>query len=353
MANKENEKEIKKEKSNRLDKFRSLINKKAGFEASFSLEEPNPTDVKKWITTGSRWLDRIVCAGKVAGIPMGKIVEVAGTPSTGKSYMAMQIGANAVKEGIDVVYFDSESALDSNFIRKIGLNPDSFLYVQASSVEFVLGTIEQLLAENSNPMMFIWDSLAQTPTEKDVESDFDPQSQIAMKARVLSRGFQKLTVPIANHGSTLLIVNQLKTNIGDQFNPWFTPGGKSPAYSYSLRIWLTISNTKKNRIEDEAGNQVGSLVTAKIEKSRFGCLNRAAQFRIMWGGKEEVAIQDQESWLEIIKSSKYFEASGAWFTLKYPDGTEEKFQTAGWLEKLQNEKFREHVLAIIDEVLLK
>ena len=80
-----------------------------------NLNEANPTEVREWIATGSRWLDSIICKGNLAGIPVGKIVEIAGLEATGKSFLAAQIAANAQKMGINVAYFDSESAIKSIF----------------------------------------------------------------------------------------------------------------------------------------------------------------------------------------------------------------------------------------------
>ncbi len=99
-----------------MEEMRRIINKKAGREVAHSLSDENPTEVKEWIPTGSRWLDSIICKGRLAGIPVGKIVEIAGLEATGKSYMATQIAANAQEMGIDVVYFDSESAIDPSFL---------------------------------------------------------------------------------------------------------------------------------------------------------------------------------------------------------------------------------------------
>ena len=143
-----------------MDDMRKMINKRAGMSVAHNLKEQNPTEVTDWIPTGSRWLDSIICKGKLAGIPVGKIVEIAGLEATGKSYMAAQVAANAQKKGIDVIYFDSESAIDPTFLEKAGCDVNTLLYVQAQSVEFVLETIEDLLANNENRMLFIWDSLA-------------------------------------------------------------------------------------------------------------------------------------------------------------------------------------------------
>ena len=161
-----------------ISKMRDIINRKAGMSVAHDLTSENPTEVKEWIPTGSRWLDSIICKGKLAGIPVGKITEIAGLEATGKSYMAAQIAANAQKMGIDVVYFDSESAIDPSFLERTGCDLQSLLYVQATSVEFVLETIEELLGSNDNRMLFIWDSLALTPSVSDVEGDFNPQSSI-------------------------------------------------------------------------------------------------------------------------------------------------------------------------------
>ena len=169
-----------------LKDMQKLINKRAGMAVAYDLNEDNPTIVKEWIPTGSRVLDSIICRGQLAGLPAGKIVEIAGLQATGKSYMAAQAAANAQKMGFDVIYFDSESAIDPEFLKNAGCNLDTLLYVQASSVEFVLETIEDLLANNENKMLFIWDSLALTPSNSDIEGDFNPLSSMAVKPRILS-----------------------------------------------------------------------------------------------------------------------------------------------------------------------
>ena len=338
-----------------MSEMKNLINKKVGMNLAHDLRDENPTEVKEWIPTGSRWLDSVICRGKLAGIPVGKVVEIAGLESTGKSYMAAQIAANALKRDIDVIYFDSESAIDPSFLESAGCDLDRVLYVQAQSVEFVLETIEELLGSNENRMLFIWDSLALTPAINDIQGDFNPQSSMAMKARILSKGMSKLTVPIANSQSTLLVLNQLKTNITSNIaeamtTPYVTPGGKALTYAYSLRIWLTGRKSKASFILDENGFRIGSEVKCTLKKSRFGTQGRQCTFKILWGG--EVGIQDQESWLEALKGSENIKQAGAWYNLIYKDGTSEKFQASKWLEKMQNEKFEQRVLELMDEEII-
>lgn len=342
-----------------IDELRKKINKKAGMNVAHDLTTDNPTEVKDWIPTGSTWLNSVICRGKTAGIPVGKISEIAGLEASGKSYMAAQTAANAQKMGINVVYFDSESSIDPTFLSKSGLNVDEVLYIQASSVEFVLETIEELLNSTEDKMLFIWDSLALTPAVSDVEGTFNPNESVAVKARVLAKGMSKLIVSLANSQSTLLVLNQLKTNL-QVANPKYatdsekytTPGGKSMMYAYSLRIWLTGKRGKKSIIADDKGFIVGNEVKARLEKSRFGTAGRICNFKIMWGN--DIGVRDDESLFEAIQSSDQLMNSGPWWTLKYGDGSEQKFQAAKWGEFMLDSKFRDRVLRLVDEeVVLK
>ena len=342
-----------------ISQMRDLINKKAGIEVAHNLTEDNPTEVTDWISTGSRWLDSIICRGKLAGVPVGKIVEIAGLEATGKSYMAAQIAANAQKEGIDVIYFDSESAIDPGFLERAGCDLNGLLYVQASSVEFVLETIEELLGSNDNRMLFVWDSLALTPAISDVEGDFNPLSSMAVKARILAKGMSKLTVPIANKQCTFLVLNQLKTNITRSpsealTTPYITPGGKAMHYAYSLRIWLTGRKAKASFITDESGFRIGSEVKVKLEKSRFGTAGRQCNFKILWG-TDEIGIQDDASLFDAVSSSDSLVRTGAWFTLMddtgKPLGT--KFQASKWTERMADEAFRNRVYQIMDDEVIR
>ena len=338
-----------------IAEIQKALNKKAGRKIAHSLQEDNPTEVKEWIPTGSRWLDSIICKGQLAGIPVGKISEIAGLEATGKSFMAAQVAANAQKMGIDVVYFDSESAIDPFFLERTGCDLERLTYIQAENVEFVLETIEELLTAD-NKWLFIWDSLALTPSISDLEGDFNPQSSMAMKPRILSKGMSKLTVPIANSQATLLVLNQLKTNITRtpaeaMVTPWITPGGKAMHYAYSLRVWLTGRKSKAAFVTDENGFRIGSEVKAKLEKSRFGTQGRNCVFKILWGD-EAIGIQDRESWFEAIQISDNLKQSGAWFALVHEDGTEEKFQRKNWTEKLKDEKFYNRVLKIMEEDII-
>ena len=342
-----------------ISDLKRSMNKSMGIEAAHDLRQDNPTEVKEWIPTSSRWLDSIICKGKMAGIPVGKITEIAGLSSVGKSYLAVQIAAQAQKQGKFVVYYDAESAIDPKFLTDSGIDMnDNFLYVQAVSVELVLKGIEDMMDQygHQQQFVFIWDSIAATPSDKDIEGDFNPQSSMAVKPRIFSKAFPKLTIPLANGQHTLVLINQLKTNITSNIaealtTPFIAPGGKAIEYFCSLRIWLTGRKSKASFVFDESGRRVGSEVKAKIKKSRFGTQDRMAVFQIRWG--DRIGIMDEESWLEVIKQSSSYRVGGGWCYLKDEKGTEQKFRSKEWMEKLKDDKFKELVVKIMDEELIK
>ena len=341
-----------------MSDLRAMINKKAGRNVAHDLREDNPTEVKQWIPTGSRWLDSIVCKGKYAGIPVGKVTELAGLEATGKSFLAAQCAANAQKMGIGVIYFDSESAIDPTFLEKAGCDIGAMMYVQAQSVEFVLETIEELLGAADEQLLFIWDSLAFTPSVSDVAGDFNPQSSVATKARILAKAMSKLVIPLADKKATFLVLNQLKTNIPHgpmarqiaMTTPYITPGGKAMHYAYSLRIWLTGRKSKAAYVLDDNGFRIGSEVKVKLEKSRFGTQGRTCTFRILWG-TESIGVQDEESWFEALKG--FMTVAGSWYTLTRGEYSK-KFQPSKWVETLQNDpEFKQHVIDFMDEVVIQ
>lgn len=344
----------KKEKPGKLSSLdiRTLINKRVGHEVAFSLKDENPTEVIDWIPTGSEWLDSIICKGQKAGIPVGKISEIAGLEASGKSYLAAIIAANAQKMGMSVVYFDSESSASPEFLEKLGIDLDSgtFTYIQADNVEFVLETIQSLLSVDN--VLYIWDSLANTPTLADQEDDeFNPASSMARKPRILSLGMSKLTIPLANAKSSLLVLNQLKTNMGDRFavmmDPYFTPGGKSLNYAYSLRIWLTGRKSKASYVENEKGFRVGSEVKAKLKKSRYGTEGRECFFKIVWG-EDPPGVRNDDSIFEAIKPK--LEQSGAWYTM---EGYDKKFQQGGWGKLMEDDAFRSNATKIMNDFVIE
>lgn len=343
-----------------IDDMRKMINKKAGEELAFNLEEDNPVEVTDWIPTGSHILDCILTKGKKTGIPIGRFTELAGLSAVGKSFMAAKIAANAQQMGLDVVYFDAESALDPEFLRKAGCDVEKILYVQAKSVEFVLQTVEDLLGSNENRMLFILDSYAATPCDAELEGSYNPNESIALKPRIMSLGLRKLTQLLGNKQGTMIITNHLKTNIprpGDpsarievMMNPFVAPGGVTVPYYYSHRLWLTGRKSKASYITNEAGYRIGSETKITLKKSRFGTEGRECSVKLVWGG-DEVVFLDEEVYPDIISKSEHV-TSGAWWTLRYEDGTEQRFRSSALHEEMKNEKFRKRILWIVEDELV-
>lgn len=285
--------------------------------------------------------------------------------NTGKSYMAMQLIANAQKMGLVPVYADPEDALDSTFMERSGVDLENVIYLQPANLETFLESMEELMKNHKHKFLFILDSLAACPTKTDVAGTYDPQGSVGHKARVLSLAFQKLRSQLAQTQSTLVILNQLKTNISGladvQGGPKYakmtqkytTPGGKAPEYWASLRIWLTSSTSKNKNVFDDKGYRIGSYVKATLIKSRFGTQDRFAEFKILWG--DTVGVMDEESLLEAIKSSPRY-TGGSWSKLLDREGKEYKFQSEKGFVKLMKEDvaFKDAVMDILEEeVILK
>ena len=118
-----------------ISEMRNLINKKAGTEVAFDLTKDNPTQVKDWIPTGSRWLDSVVCRGHLAGIPVGKISEYYGNASTAKTVFLTHILKDAQKKGFYTMLVDSENAYSADFATTLGLDPDKLIYCAPETLE--------------------------------------------------------------------------------------------------------------------------------------------------------------------------------------------------------------------------
>lgn len=340
---------------------RKLLNKMSGGDVAFDLTQENPTEVKYWIPTGATWLDGIIARGIRAGIPGCKVTEIAGLEATGKSYLAVQIAANAQEMGMFVVYADPEAGISPEFMERAGCDLDNLLYVMPHSLENWYEIMETLLNERgeNERFLFILDSLAQIPCEADNAGDYNPNGTVGVKARVQALAMKKLQVPLAQSESTYLILNQLKDNITGMSkvpNPkyatdsqrYITPGGKAATYSASLRIWLTGSQSKKLIVTDDNGYRIGSYVKARLEKSRFGTQGRICEFKILWG--DDIGVMDEESILEAIKSADEINL-GSWSKLICEDGYEKKWQKNpdGFIKLMRDDaEFKKRVMDIFD-----
>lgn len=331
------------------------LNKSLGIEGAYNLNENDPISVKEWIPTGSRYLDSIICKGRWGGYPIGRVTEIAGLAATGKSYLACVACKQAQDMGILPVYFDTEASLDRDFIEKLGIDLDNFIYIKARFLEEILESIERLMTETEQRMLFVLDSYPMAAARGEAESKdgFNPNSTVGLKPRILSKSSERLSTVLSDHGSTWIIVNQLKANITSNIwemkaKPHIALGGATMEYLCSLRIWLKKPFSKKTFIESEKGFRTGSTVRVHLEKSRFGTERRQCEFQISWAG-EKLGILDEESWLEAIKPSARY-SGGAWRTITTLEGEEIKFRESDFADKCRNDlNFRQIILQMMEE----
>ena len=179
----------------------------------------SPTHIKRWIGTGSTQLDYAIANKKNGGCPEGRIIEIYGPPSIGKSHLAAQICISCQKQGGIAVYIDTENAVNPENLSALGVDVSKrFVYVETGCVEDTFTVIESIISkvkasQKDAPVVVVWDSVAATPAKAELEADYDKDS-IGLQARQLSKGFRKITQLIGNQNVTLVCLNQIRTKIG-------------------------------------------------------------------------------------------------------------------------------------------
>jgi RecA/RadA recombinase len=325
-------------------------------DVAMLLSEENPSEVNEWIPSGCRLLDSLGCSGKREGIlPSGRIVEFHALEGVGKSFLAIKCAANAQKMGFDVVFFDAEASVNSDFLEMAGIDLSKLIYAQAKSVEFVFESITKILNSTDTKTLFIIDSIPMVPTEAEMElDDLDPTAAMMVKPRLLSKAMNKILTPLANKNSTLLIINQLRSRpVANKWeDPYFVPCGKAIKYAASLVYRFSRSEAKDSRLLDDEGNVIGTEVTAEVVKSRFGTYKKKMKFQLVWGDGVGPDFNEIPYWLDLISDQPEVEVAGAWKTLHYTDGTSKKFQD-GSFEKFmrEDEKFYKRVEEILERVI--
>lgn len=196
------------------------LNKSHGSRVAYNLAfDESPTHVKRWISTGSRQLDYIISNRRDGGLPEGRIVEIFGPPSIGKSHIAIQIARSTQKMGGIVVYIDTENATSVENLGLLGVDVKKrFVYVDTHCTEEVLSIAEETVLkakamDKDVPVTIIWDSVAATSPKAELTGDYDKDS-IGLQARAISKGMRKITGVIANQNVLLVALNQIRTKIG-------------------------------------------------------------------------------------------------------------------------------------------
>ena len=289
------------DKKKALETVLAQIEKNYGKGAIMRLGEDIPVNVEA-VPTGSLSLDLALGVG---GVPKGRIIEIYGPESSGKTTLALHILASAQKLGGEVAFIDVEHALEPAYARALGVNIDELLISQPDTGEQALDITEALVRSGAVDVVVV-DSVAALVPRSELEGEMG-ESSVGVVARLMSQALRKLAGTISKTHCLVVFINQLREKIGVVYgNPETTPGGRALKYFSSVRIDVRRIETLKS-----GGEMVGNRTRAKIVKNKVAPPFKEAEFDIIYGeGISKVGeIIDLGVKLELI------EKSGAWFTV--------------------------------------
>jgi len=342
------------------------LNKELGERVAYNLAyDESPTHVNRWISTGSKLLDYICSNRRNGGLPEGRIVEIFGPPSIGKSHIATQIARTTQHMGGIVVYIDTENATSVENLRSLGIDvAKRFVYVDTHCTEEVLSIAEATIMkakamDKDIPVTIVWDSVAASSPKAELLGDYDKES-IGLQARAISKGMRKITGVIANQNVLFVILNQIRTKIGVMYgDPDTTPGGKAIPFHASTRIKLGAGQQIK-----DGDDVIGIHVSAKTIKNKVAAPFRKIDFEIHFGVgiKEHVQIFDvlRKNGPEVIDGKEISVAgTGAWKTFTVTDTVtgelliEKKFHKPSFNEVLANPEYAAYIDDLLERVMVK